>query len=104
MAAPSGIRTRPASQVPSGRASAGRSRYLSAWMASASGPPSNPPAWHPAKAGAATRHAPQIGSGPGSPQRAQPEGTGSTASAQTPQNGSAALDGSASAQAAQRGG
>src|SRR5512133_4216582 len=101
IAAPSGSSTRPASQAPSGRASAGRSPYLRAWIASPSGPPKSPPALTAAKAGGAARQAPQTASGPGRPQRTQPDGTGRSAPAQTGQKGSTSAG---SRQPAQRGG
>src|ERR1700674_1892890 len=90
--------------APSGRARAGRSPYLKAWTASASGPPKSPAARHATKGGGAARQAPQTGSGPGRPQRVQPGGTGSTAPRQIGQNGSSAEESRPSRQAAQRGG
>src|SRR5512137_3136695 len=46
-AAPSGTPTLPESQRPSGPAASGRPPYLSAWTASAMGPPKSAPAWIP---------------------------------------------------------
>ncbi len=74
-------------------------------MASASGPPSNPPAWQPLKPGGAARQAPHAGvGGPGSPHRWHPAGTGSTAAAHETQNGSSALEKRPAPHATQRGG